>query len=274
MNEIPMFFGARGQRLFGVLHQAAPMAEPGCGWVFCHPFAEEKLWAHRVFVGMARHLAAQGMPVLRFDYRGYGDSDGAFEQFTMADHIADVRTAVDKLQETAPEISGVGLLGLRYGATLALLAATENPDIERLVLWDPVVDMAQYLQDQLRTNLTTQMVLHGKVIENRDQLVARIRANQPVNVDGYDLTNPFFDQACAVRPLEAAVRVSVPVQIIEIARASQAARADLRALADALPEARLQRVEELQFWKELKQFVRHSPALAEALDAWMEAACA
>src|SRR5690606_18367316 len=104
-----------------------------------------------------------------------GDSDGAFEQFTMADHLADVRTAVHKLQETAPEISGVALLGLRYGATLALLAATENPDIERLVLWDPVVDIAQYLQDQLRTNLTTQMVLHGKVIENREQLVARIR---------------------------------------------------------------------------------------------------
>ena len=268
-----MFFGAPGERLFGVLHETDAAADLGCGWVFCHPFAEEKLWSHRVFVGMARHLAARGMPVLRFDYRGYGDSDGAFEQFTLADHIADVRTAVRKLRSTVPGISGVGLLGLRYGATLALLTAAENPDVERLVLWDPVVDMAQYLHDQLRTNLTTQMVLHGKVIENREQLVARIRANQPVNVDGYDLANPFFDQACAARPLEAAVRVSVPVQIIEIARASQAARSDLQLLADAFPDARLQRIEELQFWKELKQFVRHSPALADAVDAWMETAC-
>lgn len=274
MNELPMFFGVQGQRLFGMLHQPDAAGCSGAGWVFCHPFAEEKLWAHRVFVSMARKLASQGMPVLRFDYRGYGDSDGAFEQCTLADHIADIRTAANELQNRMPDLSGINLLGLRYGATLAVLAAAGNPHFERLVLWDPVVDMAQYLLDQLRSNLTTQMVLHGKVITNRDELVARIRADEAVNIDGYDLANPFFDQACAIQLLEAAAQVRVPVQIIEIARASQAARTDLQALAAAFPDAQLQRVEELQFWKEIKQFVQHSPALAGALQTWLESACA
>jgi len=272
VNETPFFFAGHGQRLFGLLHEPDTVEPEVVGWVFCHPFAEEKLWAHRVFVSMARDLAGEGMPVLRFDYRGYGDSEGEFEQFTPADHVADIHAAVAELQRRQPTVSRIHLLGLRYGATLAVLAAAENPAIGRLVLWDPVIDMAQYLQDQLRSNLTTQMVLHGKVIANRDELVSRIRAGEFVNIDGYDLGNPFFDQGCAIRLFEAATRVRGPVQIIAIARASQAPRADLQALAAAFPEADMQRVEELQFWREIKQFARHSPALSAATRTWLGAA--
>lgn len=272
VNETPFFFTSHGQRLFGLLHAPADANPDGQGWVFCHPFAEEKLWSHRVFISMARDLVGQGMPVLRFDYRGYGDSEGRFERFTPADHVGDIQAAVAELRRRQPAVSRVNLLGLRYGATLAVLAAAGNPAIGRLVLWDPVVDMGQYLQDQLRSNLTTQMVLHGKVVTNRDELVARIRTGEFVNIDGYDLGNPFFDQACAIHLAEAASGVQGPVQIIEIARASQAPRADLQALAAAFPDAELQRVEELQFWKEIKQFARHSPALSAATRRWLETA--
>lgn len=270
MNETPLFFSRPGQRLFGMLHAAA--AAGTTGWVFCHPFAEEKLWAHRVFVNMARELARKGMPVLRFDYRGYGDSDGRFEEFTLADHVADIRTAVAELRKRMPDLTRVNLLGLRYGASLAVIAAADNPQVGRLVLWDPVVSMEQYLLDQLRSNLTTQMVLYGTVVTRREELVERIRAGEYVNIDGYDLGNPFFDAACAVQLLETAAKVDVPAQIIEIGRATQAPRADLQALAEAFPDAQHQRVEELQFWKEIKQFVRHSPALAEAVMTGLEAA--
>lgn len=272
MSETPFFFDGQGRRLFGLLHQPDTVRADAEGWVFCHPFAEEKLWSHRVFVSMARELAREGMPVLRFDYRGYGDSEGDFEQFTPADHVADIHAAAAELRRRLPTVTRVNLLGLRYGASLAVLAAAGDPAVGRLVLWDPIVDMAQYLQDQLRSNLTTQMVLYGKVVTNRDELVARIRAGEFVNIDGYGLGNPFFDQACAIRLPEVAAQVQAPVRIVEIARASQAPRADLQALAAAFPDADLQRVEELQFWKEIKQFVRHSPALSAATRTWLEAA--
>lgn len=272
VNETPFFFSQQGQRLFGMLHRPEAAAANNTGWVFCHPFAEEKLWAHRVFVSMARELARRGMPVLRFDYRGYGDSDGNFEQFTLADHVADVQTAIAELQSRVPEAIRVNLLGLRYGASLAMLAAAGNPIVERLVLWDPVVDMEQYLLDQLRGNLTTQMVLYGKVVTKREELVEQIRAGEFVNIDGYDLGNPFYDAACAIQLLDIATKITAPVQIVEICRASQAPRTDLQALAAAFPNALHQRVEELQFWKEIKQFVRHSPALADAVLAWLETA--
>lgn len=272
MNEQPFFFSQAGQRLFGMLHQPHGIAAADTGWVFCHPFTEEKLWSHRVFVSMARDLARKGMPVLRFDYRGYGDSGGNFEQFTMADHVADIQTAIAELRNRAPHVERVNLLGLRYGASLAVLAAADNPIVGGLVLWDPVVSMEQYLLDQLRSNLTTQMVLYGKVVTKREELVERIRAGEFVNIDGYDLGNPFFDAACAVQLPDTAAKVTIPVQIVEIGRATQAPRADVQTLAAAFPNAQHQRVEELQFWKEIKQFVRQSPALSGAVLAWLEAA--
>lgn len=270
MSETPFFFPSDGQRLFGMFHERAGADRNALGWVFCHPFAEEKLWAHRVYVNMAREFASQGMPVLRFDYRGYGDSDGLFEQSTLAGQIADVQAAIAVLRARAPQLRHIGLLGLRYGATLALLAAAGNQAVDHLILWDPVISTEQYLQDQLRSNLTTQMVLHGKVVTNRDALVAGIRAGESVNIDGYDLGNPFYDEFCAARPLDAARRYSGRAQIVEIARASQAPRADVLALAEAMPGADRRRVEELQFWKEIKPFVRHAAGLAAAAREWLE----
>jgi len=52
MTETPFFFPNGNYQLFGVLHEAeAPSKNEG--FVFCAPFAEEKLWAHRVFVNFA-----------------------------------------------------------------------------------------------------------------------------------------------------------------------------------------------------------------------------
>ena len=55
-TETPFFFPSGKHSLFGILHQpAAATCLPA--FVFCHPFGEEKLWTHRVFVSFARRLA-------------------------------------------------------------------------------------------------------------------------------------------------------------------------------------------------------------------------
>ena len=73
MSESPFFFPRGDARLFGVLHRpSGPVSRSG--FVLSHPFAEEKLWSHRVFVSFARALAGRGLAVLRFDYAGAGDS--------------------------------------------------------------------------------------------------------------------------------------------------------------------------------------------------------
>ena len=75
MKEKPFIFPNGSYNLFGILHEPE-IESNGEGFVFCSPFAEEKLWAHRVFVNFARELARLGYTVLRFDYMGHGDSEG------------------------------------------------------------------------------------------------------------------------------------------------------------------------------------------------------
>ena len=64
--------------------------------------------------------------------------------------VADTRAAIDELKRQVPGLDRVTLVGLRFGATLAAAAAAGRDDVERLVLWDPVVDGADYMQSVLR----------------------------------------------------------------------------------------------------------------------------
>ena len=71
----------------------------------CHPLGEEKLWAHRVFVTFARDLATAGFAVLRFDFRGEGDSDRPFEQADFETRIEDACLAIDTVRELNPGVT-------------------------------------------------------------------------------------------------------------------------------------------------------------------------
>src|SRR5687768_18149474 len=92
MNETPLFFNRGPWQLFGVYH-APHNGSTATPFVFCHPFGEEKLWAHRVYVGFARELARRGHPVLRFDYAGNGDSSGTFDESSIETALADIDAA-------------------------------------------------------------------------------------------------------------------------------------------------------------------------------------
>lgn len=267
MNETPYFFTHNEQQLFAVCHHPEGTAKK-TGWVFCHPFAEEKLWAHRVFVNMARELSTYGYPVLRFDYRGYGDSDGQFEDYTVDDQVGDIQAAVNELTNQHPELDAIGLIGLRYGAVLATLAAKTNDKVSYLVLWDPIVDMDRYMQDVLRANLTTQMVMHGKVVTKRDELTQQILDGQAVNIDGYDLTQKLFEPASQIKLSGEGFKGKC--QVVQIGRKNQPLKKEIEHLADSFVQHTIDQVVEEQFWKEIKNFVQRSDALSNSLISWIE----
>ncbi|HET7217704.1 MAG TPA: alpha/beta fold hydrolase, partial [Vicinamibacterales bacterium] len=183
MTETPLYFAGGDHALFGLMHEPAGF-RAGVPFVFCHPLCEEKLWAHRVFVSFARELAAAGHPVLRFDYSGNGDSDGDFSTLSLGSIARDVRRAIAMVREKtgAPKVH---LLGLRFGGLIASLAAEDAADVDRLILWSPVVDGSRYMQELLRVNLTTQLAIHKEVRQDRAALVAVMEQGGSVNVDGY-----------------------------------------------------------------------------------------
>lgn len=164
--EEPVFFAGGSGRLFGVVHRPAGSAGRSLGLAFCAPFAEEHKQGYRVFVELARALAAEGFPCVRFDYRGTGDSEGPFTDFTLAGGAEDVGTAAALLRErTGAE--RLGLVGLRLGASIAWRAAADGLAASRLVLWQPIVDGKLFYRLNFRRMFIRQMMTAGKAAGER-----------------------------------------------------------------------------------------------------------
>ncbi len=270
MTENPFFFPHGDLSLFGVLHEAEGTAAR-LPVVFCHPFAEEKLWTHRMFVSFARELALRGHTVLRFDQAGNGDSEGEFSQSSVSGAVGDLSCAIDRLKEVTGSRE-VAVLGLRLGATLAALAVEERDDVRALVLWAPVVEGDRYAQDLLRVNLTTQVAVYKEVRQDRAALVQAMRAGEAVNVDGYALACQHYEQLTAIALASAPRRFGRPTLIVHIDRMDGARpTAELKELAGRYANATLLTVQEEPFWKEIPRFYETAPNLFTATLSWLEA---
>ncbi len=141
-TETALLFACRGERLLGVL--AAPAAAPGgggdeLGVVVVVGGPQVRAGSHRQFVQLARHLAGQGLPVLRFDARGMGDGTGPLQAFEAL--APDIGAAIDALQQARPAVRRVALWGLCDGASAALLYLDEtaDPRVAALCLANPWV---------------------------------------------------------------------------------------------------------------------------------------
>jgi exosortase A-associated hydrolase 2 len=143
----PFFFGAAPRRLFGIYHPARSAPGEGRAAVFCYPWGSEYLHAHRALRQLAKMLAAEGVHSLRFDYFGTGDSAGETTDADLKGWRTDIESAIDELMHAAgcPRVT---LIGFRLGGTLAAEVAARHIDkIDTMVLWDPVVSGAEYLED-------------------------------------------------------------------------------------------------------------------------------
>lgn len=245
-----------------------------------HPFAEEKLWSHRVFVSIARALSNSGHAVLRFDYMGAGDSSGTTPETSLETHRADLLGAIGQLVRLQPEIRSVGLIGLRLGATIAAQVAEMAGPHETaalvtgapLVLWDPIMDGSAYFQELLRSNLTTQLAVYGRVRENREALTQKILSGGTVNVDGYEIGRELLESCGASNLLTAAPKCHAgPAMIAQISptKASKE-RENLRALTSSYPDGTFQVIQEQAFWKEIKPFYGSAKRLQQATMEWLE----
>jgi len=135
----------------GWLHEAAGKAA-ATGVVLCAPHMHEAMWTHRGMRHLADDLAAAGLPVLRFDYYGTGDSagDGGEPDFVQC-AVHGVAAAAARLRALTG-VENVVLCGLRLGATLAVLAAEAmaaepGQAPAALVLMSPVVNGRAYLRE-------------------------------------------------------------------------------------------------------------------------------
>jgi exosortase A-associated hydrolase 1 len=93
--------------------------------------------AHRQFVTLARRVAQEGLPVLRFDLRGMGDSSGEHRGYK--DSEQDIRAAIAELLRAQPQVREVVLLGECESASGILFYAWRDARVIGSVLINPWV---------------------------------------------------------------------------------------------------------------------------------------
>ena len=137
----PMYFGLEGHSRFGLLHWPTGLVRGGA--VVCPPLGYEDVCAHTTLRRLAEQLARRGIATLRVDYDGTGNSMGCERDGGR------LRAWSDSIDDAVREFEhwGVGsltLIGLRFGATLAVDAAGRHESIAATALWDPVRSGRRY----------------------------------------------------------------------------------------------------------------------------------
>jgi exosortase A-associated hydrolase 1 len=126
-------FQCEGHALVGIIDVPERPLPRGVLVVSCG--AQYRIGSHRHYTLMARLLAPRGIPVMRFDCRGIGDSEGLAMNCEAA--AQDIRAAIREFFLQMPDLQEVVLWGLGDGASAAALYAHLDQRVHGLVLLNP-----------------------------------------------------------------------------------------------------------------------------------------
>ncbi len=136
VEEIPLVFDCEGDQLVGMVHRPAQVAARGLLIVVAGG-PQYRSGVGRLQLQLARALAADGVPVMRFDHRGIGDSEGRFRDFE--DVEADLRSALQAFRQAVPDLQQVVLWGGCNAASAIMINAWKFPEVTGMVISNPWV---------------------------------------------------------------------------------------------------------------------------------------
>lgn len=143
------FENDRGQKLAGIIDM--PGGEPEFFGVFgpCFTCPKESHAAAKV----CRHMADNGVAMLRIDVTGQGESEGIFAEANFTTRVQDIIAACTALARDyqAPKL----LVGHSISGTAALAAAKSLPDIQVIATIGSPRDPASIIEKFRRQNLIT-----------------------------------------------------------------------------------------------------------------------
>lgn len=139
VHEQAFSFG-EGDRLFGILTEGQRTPSPRTAVVFLNAGANHRVGPNRLYVSMARDVAARGYLAFRFDVGGLGDgspSPGTLENRVYSkDSVADVRSAMTFLSRIR-SVQRFVLVGICSGGFLAFHTSAEDERVVGQILINP-----------------------------------------------------------------------------------------------------------------------------------------
>ena len=207
---VASYFGRAEKPLFGCFNGPRAERSRSTGVVICQPIGHEYVNSHRALRQLAVRLAAIGFPVLRFDYFGCGDSSGEDAEGRAAEWIANLAEAVSEISRRS-QVTDVCVVGLRLGASIALLGAQHSP-VAALVLWDPVVKGSAYLE-----SITA---LNEQLLRFRPRPGKQRRPDWPKDIIGFPLSRELYEGIAHVDLLSVRNRPADNIFIVDTEESS------------------------------------------------------
>jgi exosortase A-associated hydrolase 2 len=153
------------------------------------PFAEEMNRCRRMWTLLAVELAAAGIGMLVPDLHGTGESDGDFAEARWDSWRDDLDVTCRFAH--ANGMRRIALLGVRLGGLLTLdylqRGAFADAHIAQLILWQPVIDGRQHINQFLRLKLAAGMRQGETSRETTATLRERLARGDALEVAGYEL---------------------------------------------------------------------------------------
>lgn len=153
--------------------------------IICHGFTSSRIGVDRLFVKTGQALTIDGCAVLRFDYEGCGESPGFYGGSGMDEWIEQTKAVIGfalNLGNIDPD--RIFLLGHSLGGATALLTATDDCRVNKLILWSAVAHPFGDI---------------GKIV-GWDKLKG-LKKNHEIDHLGYTFKAKFFDSLEKYEPL-------------------------------------------------------------------------
>jgi hypothetical protein len=140
-QQKPVIIKNENQKMYGFLH-LPPGRGKKRGIIMLHGFTGDKVGSHRMFVKIARRLCQHNFCVLRFDFRGSGESEGDFKEMTIKGEISDAFAALDFFcRQKKVEANKIGVLGFSLGGCVAAYLAGGDKRIKSCLLLSPAANL-------------------------------------------------------------------------------------------------------------------------------------
>jgi alpha-beta hydrolase superfamily lysophospholipase len=131
MQTEKVSFESEGQNISGILH--LPEQKNSSCVIASHGLLSSK--DTEKYTALGERLAREGLAMLRFDFRGCGESEGRMEESTVSGRIADLGSAIEFVKFHSDSETRIGLLGSSLGGYISLMKASTEKKIRAVVIW-------------------------------------------------------------------------------------------------------------------------------------------